>query len=66
MGKYYKRYLTVEKKDYDHAHDILTKFYDRGDVDAITVTDNPGDKCVLIGVECSSDDYLLIIEELEI
>ena len=66
MGKYCKRYLTVDKSDYDHANDILTKFYDRGDIDSITVESQVRGRYVLIGIECSSDDYLLIAKELGI
>lgn len=64
MGKYYKRYLTVDKNDYDHANDILTKFYDRGDIDSVTVESQACGQHILIGVECSTDDYLLIAKEL--
>lgn len=66
MGKYRKLYLTVNKEDYEKAHDILEKFYNRGDIDSITIECQAKSEHVLIGVECSTDDYLLLAKELGI
>ena len=66
MGKYHKRYLSVTKEEYERAHDILDKFYDRGDIDSITVTVRAKDEDILIGLTCSTDDYSSIAKELGI
>lgn len=66
MGRYRKRYLAVDRKDYDRAHEILDDFYRRGDVDSLSVEFSRSCPLVLIGLECSTDDYLLIAKELGI
>lgn len=64
MGKYCTYYLAVKRESYEQAQDILSKVYDRGDIDRISVEFRSGQSLVLIGLECSSDDYLFIEEEL--
>jgi hypothetical protein len=66
MDGYRKRYLAISRKDFDQAEPILDKFYNRGDIDRITVEFRAKCDPVLIGLECSTDDYLLIAEELGI
>ena len=64
MGKYRKYYLVVNQEAFPRADEVLEKFYNRGDLDDATVERWGKDGEVLLGLECSSDDYLLIAEEL--
>lgn len=66
MGRYCKRYLAVSREEYDRVHDILTKFFDRGDIDYITVEFRGHGDPILIGLENSTDDYSAIAKELGI
>lgn len=66
MGKFIKRYIAVSRKEYEEAHNILEQFYNRGDIDRITVEFRAKSDPVLIGLECSTDDLLAIQKEMRI
>ena len=66
MDRYRKRYLAVDRQDFDQAQEILDKYYDRGDIENVSVEFDRSCPLVLIGLECSTDDYLLIAKELGI
>lgn len=64
MDGYRKRYIAINREDYDRAEAILDKFYNRGDIDRITVEYRPKCDPVLIGLECSTDDLIDIQTEM--
>lgn len=64
MDGYRKSYMAVSRKDYDQAEVILDKFYNRGDIDRISVEFRSKCDPVLIGLECSTDDLLDIQKEM--
>lgn len=64
MDGYRKKYMAIKKEDWDKAEPILDKFYNRGDIDRITVEFRAKSDPVLIGLECSTDDLLDIQKEM--
>lgn len=64
MDGYRKKYIAVSREDFDRAEPILDKFYNRGDVDRITVEFRAKCDPVLIGLECSTDDLIDIQTEM--
>ena len=64
MDGYRKKYIAVSREDYDLAEVVLDEFYNRGDIDRITVEYRPKSDPVLIGLECSTDDLIDIQTEM--
>ena len=64
MDGYRKKYIAVSREDFGRAEPILDKFYDRGDIDSITVEYRAKCDPVLIGLECSTDDLIDIQIEM--
>ena len=56
MDGYRKKYMAVSREDFGRAEPILDEFYNRGDIDRITVEFRAKCDPVLIGLECSTDD----------
>ena len=66
MDRYRRRYMVIDRKDIERAREVLTKYYDRGDIDRITIEMNYKCEQILIGLECSTDDYMTIAKEFGI
>lgn len=65
MDRYRREYLTMSQHDFERAHDILDRYYNRGDIENISVENNVRDFTVTIGLECSTDDLLALKEEFK-
>ena len=63
---YQKYVLAINKDEYDLANEVFTQFYERHDIDSITVEDHyfDGRWIVDVWVQCSTDDLMALKAEL--
>ena len=56
--------ITVPDEQFDSTHEIIDKFYERGDIERISVNHDVIDQTHQIWLECSTDDFEDIKKEL--
>jgi len=58
--------ITIDRNDQDTVDDILMQFYERGDIDSVTVGDLLicGERLIRLRIECDEDDLTAIQNEL--
>ena len=66
MGVVVRHPITFYRDDYDVVDKILKQFYERGDVDSVTVEDYciDGRRAVRFWLECGQDDLMAVRDEL--
>ena len=57
--------ITVPAEQFDSAHDIIDKYYDRGDIERISVGNSVIDHTYQIWMECATDDFESLKKELK-
>lgn len=65
MNENRKYYITVGQEDFTRVDEILRKFYDQGYLEDATVEFVGSSGAVILGLECSMFDRLLIAETLK-
>lgn len=57
--------ITVTAEQFDSAHEIIDGFYERGDIERISVNQDVIDQTYQIWLECSTDDFESITQKLK-
>lgn len=66
MGVVVRHPITIYRDDHDTVDKVLQQFYERGDVDSVTVEDYRlnGRPAVRLWLECGQDDLIAVQNEL--
>ena len=57
--------ITVPAEQFDSAHEIIDKFYERGDIERISVNHDAMKQTYHIWMECSTEDFESIKKQLQ-
>lgn len=57
--------ITVPAEQFDSVHNIIDEFYERGEIERISVNHDAVDQTYQIWMECSTDDYESIKQKLQ-
>ena len=65
MGVVVEYAIVFNRNDYNIVDRILTQFYERGDIDSVTVDSvSPDGESIRVWIECSTDDFDAVRNEL--
>lgn len=66
MGVIVRHLITIDRDDQDAVDEILTQFYERGDIDSVTVEDQyiGGKRSLRLWIECGEDELMAVQNEL--